>query len=86
MLKIKSLINSSGFASFVVKTGATIIIWVIALVPFWLYLLTRMLVNPIGFWQELAILAIFAIVIGWLQALLIIFGAALNFVVLTEGL
>ena len=68
------------------NTAAIIIVsfgvWLIALIPTWIYLLSRLLIDPIGFWQEIALFAIFAIIIGWLQALLAIGACILTVVII----
>ena len=60
------------------------IIWIIALIPSYIYILTRILIEPIGFYQELAILVVALFVIGWLQAILIILGGALTIAIIFD--
>lgn len=72
-------------SNFIASIIAGIMIWVIVLVPTWLYLIVRALTTPAGFWQEFALFATFAILIGWLQAILIIFGGVFTFIILLEG-
>ena len=50
------------------------IIWVVALIPTWLYLIVRWGLGPAGFWEELGLLAVACITIGWLQGILIFFA------------
>jgi len=56
-----------------VKLTSIIIIWPIALIPIFIYILVRMLLVPVGFWQEFALIAGWCIVLGWLQVILGIF-------------
>ncbi len=79
---LKKFANSN----FVAKIVIGISIWLLAFVPMWIYLFSRMLIDPVGFWQELALFIIFAIVVGWLQVILIIFGLALTFLVMSDEL
>ena len=74
---VKSLKNFAN-SNFVAKIIIAIIIWAVALIPTWIYIITRLLIDPAGFWQELALFCIFAIVIGWLQAILAIFGGVIT--------
>lgn len=68
----------------VAKAIVSVIIWVGALIPVWLYFLTRWLIEPDTFWQEFAIFCVFAIGIGWLQVILGIGGFVLTLVVLAD--
>ena len=78
---LKRFANSNFVANIVVG----FMIWVIALIPTWLYLVARVLTTPAGFWQEFALFCVFAIIIGWLQAGLIILAGALTIIILLEG-
>jgi hypothetical protein len=73
---------SSWFAKIIVS----LIIWSIALVPTYLYLLVRWGIGPEGFWQELALIITCAIVIGWLQAILLFLAIMTTIVVLVDEL
>jgi hypothetical protein len=64
------MINSN----FVAKTIAVLVIWAIALIPVWIYLILRALIDPIGFWQELATFLVCAISMGWIQAITAFIG------------
>jgi hypothetical protein len=72
--------NKSVVAKFIV----TVCIWGVASIPFDLYLLVRWGVDPEGFWQELAMLVVWGIVLGWLQALLIFIGIMLTMAVILD--
>jgi hypothetical protein len=72
--KIVKAINSN----FVAKTIALIIIWAVALVPVWIYLTIRAFIDPIGFWQELALFFVCAVCMGWIQGILGFFGVILS--------
>jgi len=80
--KLKKIINLNIIAKFVIIT----IIWIIALIPLWLYLLVRLMIDPFGFWQELALFCIFLISVGWLQGVTIFLGGSITFVILTDEL
>ena len=67
---IENVVEESVIAKWIVGFG----IWIIALIPTWLYLFIRCLINPETFWQEFALFVIATIVIGWLQVILIITG------------
>jgi len=75
-----------GFANS--NIGAKIIIipilWGIALIPVWIYMLLRWFIEPIDFWQELAVFLVCGITMGWIQALLIFFAIILTLKVITE--
>jgi len=62
------------------------IMWIIIPVPAYLYFLVRWLINPFGFWQEIALLAAFFIGIGWLQGMLLFFGVAFTLMIIFEDL
>lgn len=73
-------------SNFVAKIIIGIVIWVFALIPAWLYFLARVLIDPVGFWQEFALFCVFAIGIGWLQAILVFFGGVLTLAVILDEL
>ena len=58
----------------VASTIVLAIVWVIALIPTWIYLLIRWGIGPAGFWEELALLAVACITIGWIQGILLFFA------------
>ena len=68
--KFKNFTNSNAFISVVAKIIIAIVIWVGVLIPTWIYLFIRWVADPVGFWQELAIIIICMVVMGWLQVLL----------------
>jgi len=71
-------------SNFIAKGIVGIIIWVVALMPVWLYVFVRWLCEPATFWQELAIIASAAVTIGWLQCILLIFAGVITFIILFE--
>jgi hypothetical protein len=79
------LLRNFANSNFVANIVVGIMIWVIALIPIWIYLISRALIIPVGFWQEFALFSVFAILIGWLQAIFIIFGAVCTIVIVLEG-
>lgn len=49
-------------------------LWIGCLIPVWLYCGVRWLSSPEGFWQELAIVIIMMVVVGWIQVILAFAG------------
>ena len=84
--RLKNFFNKGVVVSFIAKTIAITLIWIGALIPIWLYLITRWLTSPEGFWQELAIIIIAAVLVGWLQVILIILALALTFTLIAEDI
>ena len=80
----KRFIQGNKFTSFFAITIASIIILGFSLIPTWFYLGIRFLIGPEGFWQEFALFAISMIVIGWLQAIMLIIGCYLIFLIIFE--
>lgn len=80
----KRFISGNKFTTFFALTIASIIILVFALIPSWFFLGIRFLIGPEGFWQEFALFAISMIVIGWLQAIMLIIGCYLIFLIIFE--
>jgi uncharacterized membrane protein YhaH (DUF805 family) len=76
--KFKQITNSSAFTSVVAKIIVTVVIWVAVLIPTWLYLIIRLIAGPDTFWQELAIIVICMIVMGWIQVILAVGGFLLS--------
>ncbi len=79
---IKKFSNSNFVARIVIASS----IWLFALIPTWFYFLARWLIDPLGFWQELALLCIFGFLVGWFQVVLVFFGLALTFIAVFEDL
>jgi len=82
--KFKQITNSSAFTSVVAKIIVTIVIWIGVLIPTWIYLLIRVISDPAGFWQELAILLICMVVMGWFQVLLAFGGFFLTMALILD--
>jgi hypothetical protein len=70
------------------NTGAKIIvlsiIWLIVSIPFDLYLLVRWGIGPATFWEEIALLLVAVIAIGWLQGLLLLLGIFVSIALILE--
>lgn len=81
---IKKICSSNAFSNFIVKTFASVIILLLTFIPVYCYLGVRYLIEPVGFWQELAILVLACITIGWLQVGMGIVAGALIVVVVLE--
>jgi len=61
-----------------------VVFWIGALIPTWLYLIARWISGPEGFWQELAVLVICCIVMGWLQVILAIVAFGLTMAIIVD--
>jgi len=70
------------------NTGAKIIIlsliWLVVSIPFDLYLLVRWGIGPSGFWEEIALILVAILCIGWLQGILIFLGIFVSIALLLE--
>lgn len=84
MKTFKQFTNSSAFTSFFAKTVATIVIWIGVLIPTWAYLIIRWIADPVGFWQEVTVLLICMVVMGWLQLILAIGGFMLTIALILD--
>lgn len=82
--KFKQITSSNAVTDFVGKFVVIFVIWVLALIPIWVYTFFRWLIEPTGFWQELALFGVAFIVIGWLQVILLVFGFALTAIALSD--
>jgi len=82
---VQSLIKFAN-NNIVAKATVALFVWLVVLIPTWLYLGVRLLVEPVGFWQELAVLTIFAVVIGWAQFLLFLGGVIFTVSLIFENL
>jgi hypothetical protein len=71
-------------SNIVFKLLVAIVMWVIIPVPAYLYFFVRHLIEPFGFWEEIALLVAFCIGLGWLQGILVFFGIALTFILIFE--
>jgi hypothetical protein len=58
--------------------------WGIALIPTWLYLIVRFLLNPEGFWQEFFLLGLGLYVLGTIQLFMALAGLAVTYFVLQD--
>lgn len=72
--------------NWVAKTIAIMIIWAVAAIPSYIYFLARWGIGPETFWEEIALLLVAIIAIGWLQGILLFFGIILSLVVAFEDL
>lgn len=74
-IKINDILNNKniiklknfGKSNLLAKMLATSILWIVALIPLWLFLIIRLFITPIGFWQELALICTGCIALGWIQ-------------------
>ncbi len=79
---LKKFANSNIAAKILVG----IIVWIVVLVPTYLYFFVRSLIDPFGFWEEIALLVAFFIGVGWLQGILLFFGIILTLLLIFEDL
>jgi hypothetical protein len=82
--KIIQSIEKFANSNIVAKTIAISVFWAIGLVPVWIYLLIRWFIDPIGFWQELAVFLVCAITMGWIQFILAFIVIILTAKIITE--
>ena len=73
-------------SNFVAKILVGLFVWGIALIPVYIYLLFRWLIDPMGFWQEFALILGFAVVIGWVQGLFLFLAIILTIFLIFEDL
>jgi len=71
-------------SNFVGKIVLGFLIWVATLLPTWMYIGVRFLIDPLGFWQEFAIFMTFAIILGLPQFILIVLGIGLLLALIFE--
>lgn len=76
--------KSNAFINFCVKTIFIIVLWIGLLIPTWIYLGIRMLINPVTVMQELVLLAIMIIPIGGIQLIMAFFGFILTVSVIID--
>jgi len=71
---LKKLANTN----FVAKSMFSLFIWFIALIPTYIFFLIRWAVGPSGFWEELALIIVLAVVAGWVQVGTIFFAVIIT--------
>jgi len=79
---LKKFANNNIIAKIIVG----IVMWILIPIPAYLYFFVRYLIDPFGFWQEIALLATFFIGIGWLQGILLFFGITISLFLVFEDL
>lgn len=77
---VKKFANSNLFAKIIIG----VVIWVVCLIPFWLYLLTMWILSPITFWHGFAVTFLFIFALGWLQGLFMFFAVVLTGFLISE--
>lgn len=82
--KIVQYILGVSTSNVVFKVIGILIIWAIALIPFYIYLLLRWITNAEGFWEELAVFLVCGITIGWVQVITVFFGIVLSIKLMLE--
>ena len=73
-------------SNFVTKIVIGFLLWVVALLPTWMYIGVRSLIEPSGFWEEFATFIPFAIVLGLPQFVLIVLGIGFSLALIFEDL
>ncbi len=61
----------------VLKTFWSLLVFAFTFIPLWIWLGTRSLANPEGFWQEIAIGALGLLFLGGLQLIGLVFFVSL---------
>lgn len=82
--KISQSLLTFANSNIVAKTIAISVFWAIGLVPVWIYLLIRWFIDPINFWQELAVFLVCGITMGWIQFILGFICIVLTLKIMTE--
>jgi|WetSurMetagenome_2_1015567.scaffolds.fasta_scaffold453494_2 hypothetical protein len=62
----------------IAKLICSLIIWSVAAIPVVIYLFFRWLLNPITFWENLALFVAWILLFGWVQAIFLIFAIILT--------
>jgi len=81
---IRRLLHCSGYQLLFFKVIAIIIIWVVALIPTWLFIFVWWLASPVGFWQVTVIVALGLFLGGGLQIAAGILAGSITVQVLTD--
>lgn len=63
----------------------SLLVLVVALIPTWLYLGIRFLMEPTGFWQEMAVAGCGLVFLGGVQLILLVVAIAAWLAIWTEG-
>jgi len=66
------------------KAIAMAIIWAIALIPTYIYLIARWITNAEGFWEELAVMIVCGAILGWIQLITLFVVIILSFKLIFE--
>ena len=71
---------------FISKIIVLFVVWLIALIPVWIYILINWIASPETFWEGFAVLAICVLVLGLPQTIMIILGGALTIMIILDDL
>jgi len=82
--KIKRFLNSLGGQTIIVNATAIAIVWLVALVPIWIFILTWWLASPVGFWQVFALISIGLFVGGGFQIAFVVFAVGISIHILLD--
>lgn len=66
------------------KLFGSFITFGLALIPFYIYLICYIVFDPIGFWQNITLLVVWIIALGWFQVLALIAASVIVFSLWTE--
>lgn len=80
---VQALMNWAN-SNFGAKLICLVLIWLIVSIPFDIYLLVRWGIGPEGFWQEIAMLLVYFIALGWLQGILLFLGIFVSIALILE--
>ncbi|MEN9614383.1 MAG: hypothetical protein RLZZ347_690 [Candidatus Parcubacteria bacterium] len=59
----------------------SLVVVVLGLIPLWIYLIARLLLQPHGFWQELVLVGLGLWVLGFVQFVFAVIGIFLIFLI-----
>lgn len=63
------------------KVLAQIVVLAVMFIPVWIFMLLNTSLHPTDFWQGLALLGIWAFLLGGIQLFLLVAGTAISFMV-----
>jgi hypothetical protein len=66
-----------------IKFLGCLAIWVVALIPTYLFLLLKFVLAPVGFWQIVVTYGIGLFIFGGIQSVLLVIAIMLSFAIIT---
>ncbi len=70
-----------GESHITVKIVASLVVWSVALIPGYIYLLAFWITSPDTFWQNFALVLVWTFVLGWVQVILAIIAGVMTFAI-----